>query len=204
MTASPLHTSEGAKKVPLQLPPVSDGEFKNIVNIITSSYTQRHILQKKVKNITDNVRSKQQSINSYHTRLQQKIKHSQLHHIFDTNGNRELLDSLLNGPTKDVWATALTKELGRLAQGIDDIAGNDCIDFICKSEIPHEKKITYANMVYNLQPLKAEKYCVRLTVGGDCLDYHHDATSPAASLIETKMLLNSVISDSARGTRFLH
>ena len=41
-----------------------------------------------------------------------------------------------------------------------------------------------------------------LTVGGNKLDYLHDATSPAASLIETKMLLNSVISDSSKGARF--
>ena len=33
--------------------------------------------------------------------------------------------------------------------------------------------------------------------------YAHDATSRAASLIETKLLLNSVISDLARGARFM-
>ena len=42
-----------------------------------------------------------------------------------------------------------------------------------------------------------------LVVGGDKLDYSNDTTSPAASLIETKLLLNSVISDSARGVRFM-
>ena len=57
-------------------------------------------------------------------------------------------------------------------------------------------------MVCDFRPLKAEKYRVRLTVGGDRLEYKHDATSPAASLIETKMLLTSVISDSAKGARF--
>ena len=57
-------------------------------------------------------------------------------------------------------------------------------------------------MVCDFRHLKSEKYCVRLTVGGDRLDYLHDATSPAASLIETKMLFNSVISDSAKGARF--
>ena len=65
------------------------------------------------------------------------------------------------------------------------------------------KKVTYANMVCDYRPLKTEKYRVRLTVGGDKLDYDFDATSPIASLIETKLLLNSVISDSAKGARFM-
>ena len=58
-------------------------------------------------------------------------------------------------------------------------------------------------MVCDYRPLKKEKYRVRLTVGGDKLDYDFDSTSPAASLVETKLLLNSVISDSARGARFM-
>ena len=57
-------------------------------------------------------------------------------------------------------------------------------------------------MVCDFRPLKTEKHRVRLTVEGDKLDYLHDATSPAASLIETKMLLNSAISDSSKGARF--
>ena len=93
--------------------------------------------------------------------------------------------------------------MGRLAQGIDEIDGNDCITFISQSEVPMSKKVTYANMVCDYRPLKQEKYRVRLTVGGDKLDYNHDFTSPAASLIKTKMLLNSVILDSACGARFL-
>ena len=51
--------------------------------------------------------------------------------------------------------------------------------------------------------MKAEKYRVRLTVGGDKLEYNADAASPAASLLETKLLLNSVISQSAQGCRFM-
>ena len=34
-----------------------------------------------------------------------------------------------------------------------------------------------------------------MTIGGDKLDYHDDTASPAASLLETKFLINSVISD---------
>ena len=42
-----------------------------------------------------------------------------------------------------------------------------------------------------------------MTIGGDKLEYADDTASPAASLIETKLLLNSVISDAHKGARFL-
>ena len=40
-------------------------------------------------------------------------------------------------------------------------------------------------------------------VGGDKLSYNEDAGSPAASLLETKLLINSVISDAAKGACFM-
>jgi hypothetical protein len=40
-------------------------------------------------------------------------------------------------------------------------------------------------------------------VGVDKLPYADDAGSPAASLLETKLIINSTISDSAKGARFL-
>ena len=51
--------------------------------------------------------------------------------------------------------------------------------------------------------MKSEPYRVRLTVGGDCLDYDMDAASPAVSFLETKLLINSVISQSSKGCRFM-
>ena len=58
-------------------------------------------------------------------------------------------------------------------------------------------------MVCDIRPLKTEKYRVRLMVGGDRLQYPDDTTLPAATLLETKLLLNSTISQSARGARFM-
>ena len=58
-------------------------------------------------------------------------------------------------------------------------------------------------MVCDHRPLKTEKHRVRLTIGGDKLECTFDTASPAASLLETKLLLNSVISDAAKGARFL-
>ena len=89
-------------------------------------------------------------------------------------------------------------------QGIGNrITGTDTMEFIKKEDIPHHKKITYANFVCDYRPLKAEKHRVRMTIGGDKLEYENETASPAASLLETKLLINSVISDSNKGARFL-
>ena len=98
---------------------------------------------------------------------------------------------------------ALSNKIRRLAQGIRDVKGNEELDFLHRSTISKNKKVTYANMVYDHRPLKTEKYRVRLTLGGDILEYSGDASSPAASLIISKLLFNSVVSDSHRGARFM-
>jgi hypothetical protein len=72
-----------------------------------------------------------------------------------------------------------------------------------KSEVPQNKKVTYANFICDYRPLKTEPHRVRLTVGGDKLDCEYDAGSPAASLLESKLIMNSTISDAHKGARFL-
>ena len=58
-------------------------------------------------------------------------------------------------------------------------------------------------MVCNYWPLKTETFCVRLTIGGDKLQYKNKTTSPTADLLETKILLNSTISEAHKGARFM-
>ena len=51
-----------------------------------------------------------------------------------------------------------------------------------------------------IRTLKEEKYRVRITVGGDKLNFCGDASSVAASLATVKLLLNSVVS--TKGAKF--
>ena len=104
---------------------------------------------------------------------------------------------LIQGPDKDIWVKALANDFGRLAQGVGTRmpTGNSTIFFIHQSDIPTHKKITYSRLiVVDIRPLKEEKFRVRITVGGDKLDFFGDASSVAASLATVKLLLNSVIS----------
>ena len=118
-------------------------------------------------------------------------------HIFDNLGKRRTLDSLLQDKTTSpIWSAALENKLGQLSQGFQNrVKAQDAMDFIFHNEIPSDRKITYANFVCDYRPLKSEKFRVRMTVGGDKLDYFDNRSSPTASLIETKLLINSVISD---------
>ena len=124
--------------------------------------------------------------------------------FYDDNGKKLNLDKLLEGASKSIWENLLDNELGRLSNGLPQkLLGTKTIAFIFKHEIPQGRKITYANMVCDFRPLRTEKYRVRLTIGGDKLIYDSETASPAASLLETKILLNSIISNSKQGARFM-
>ena len=51
--------------------------------------------------------------------------------------------------------------------------------------------------------MKSDQCTICLVVGGDKLDYSLDSGSPAASMLETKLLVNSVISDAKEGATFM-
>ena len=92
-------------------------------------------------------------------------------HIYNDKGQQESLDLLLHVNMSKKWGQSFSNKLGRLAQGIKDVAGNDVIDFILIDEVPKDKKFTYTNMVCDYKPFKSDPYHIRLTVGRDKLDY---------------------------------
>ena len=72
---------------------------------------------------------------------------------------------------KKVWEKSMANEIGRSAQGIRDIKGTDTIFFINKNQVLANKKVSYARIVCEIQPQKAEQERKCLTVGGDKLEY---------------------------------
>jgi len=93
--------------------------------------------------------------------------------------------------------------MGRLAQGIGTRMkeGTDTIFWIKRNHVPAGKKVTYANAICCSFPLKDDPYCVRLTVGGNKLDYNGDSSAPAPSFIDSKLIFNSTIS--TKGAKFI-
>ena len=128
-----------------------------------------------------------------------------------TAGNQGSLTKLLLGPDATIWERSLANEWGRLlAHGLgisrpaaEQVKGTGTVFFIDKTQVPKDHRVTYANFICNIRPQKTETHRVRMTAGGDKLDYPGDASSPAVSMLDAKLHINSTISDAKNGARYL-
>jgi hypothetical protein len=84
--------------------------------------------------------------------------------------------------------------LGRICQGIRDIAGTSTVFFIDLKSIPKNRKITYGKLVCDFKPNINEKHRIRLLVGGDRLDYSGDTATSTSDINTFKILINSTLS----------
>jgi hypothetical protein len=123
---------------------------------------------------------------------------SQQHHanavIHPVTGKEMEYSALMKDPRlQPLWTQGFCNECGRLFQGIRDIPGTDTCFFIGLKNIPNDRKITYGKIVCNYKPHKKEKECVRLTVGGDRLDYSGNIATSTADITTFKILINSTL-----------
>jgi hypothetical protein len=93
-----------------------------------------------------------------------------------------------------LWTRGFGNKCGRLFQGIQDIPGTDTCFFIKLTNIPKDRKITYVKKVCDYKPHKKEKERVRLTVGGNRLNYSGDVATSTADITTFKILINSTLS----------
>ena len=71
--------------------------------------------------------------------------------------------------------------------------GTKYVFFVAKSSILHDRKVTYNRMFATIRPTRAEINRVRVTVGGDRLDFLGATITHCASLTTANCLLNSTI-----------
>jgi hypothetical protein len=115
--------------------------------------------------------------------------------IHPVTGKEMLYMAVMKGPRlQPLWTRWFGNECGRLFQGIRDIPGTDTCFFIKLTIIPKDRKITYGNIVCDYKPHKKEKERVRLTVGGDGLDYSGEVATSTAGITTFKILINSTLS----------
>jgi hypothetical protein len=93
-----------------------------------------------------------------------------------------------------LFQKGLDNELVRLCQGIRDIQGKHTCFFLVLTNITKDHKITYGKVVCDYKPNKAETYWVRLTVGGNILDYIGDVATSTADITTFKILIDSNLS----------
>ena len=62
------------------------------------------------------------------------------------------------------------------------------------ANIPQDRTVTYARIVVDFRPQKDDPHRVRITAGGNLIDYPHELTTRTADLTTSKILWNSVLS----------
>ena len=100
--------------------------------------------------------------------------------------------------TCEIWALAMCKELLTLFKGYKGIAEVTNTFFFMSldniRDIPPDKTVTYACIVVDYMPQKADPNCVRLTVGGNLLNVPGYLNTTTADITISKILWNSVLS----------
>jgi hypothetical protein len=120
--------------------------------------------------------------------------------VIDPTTRRVLsYEDLIKDPkTRDLWSNAMTKELARLAQGLDELTeGTSTVFYMSHEEInniPKDHTITYARTVIAFRPQKANPNRVRITVGENLITYPAEVTTRTADMVTSKILWNSVVS----------
>jgi hypothetical protein len=103
--------------------------------------------------------------------------------------------------TLDVWMHALGKDFGCMTQG-DIKTGTTRTNSIFVMEprdvlnIPKDQPPTYAKVVVAYCPQKEDPYRVRITAGGNLLNYPRELTTCTADMTTAKLHWNSVLSTS--------
>eukprot|EP00978_Attheya_sp_CCMP212_P003601 scaffold7535_cov63-Attheya_sp.AAC.3 len=112
-----------------------------------------------------------------------------------TGANLEF-PQLVKGPDSEEWWKSSANEFGRLAQGVMPHmpTGTNTFRFINHTDMPTDRKATYVRIVCDECPLKTETKRVRLTVGGDKIDYPGKVATPTVELVAVKCLFKSVVS----------
>jgi hypothetical protein len=119
----------------------------------------------------------------------------------DTGKSMKYKDLLKDPKYRKDWSKAAANEFGRLfngvgksADGTQRVVGTNTCHWIRRSQVPRGKKVTYAPTIVAIRTEKEEQKRVRITVGGDRLNYPGETSTDTASLDTTKLLINSVLS----------
>ena len=113
------------------------------------------------------------------------------------------LKQLMHDPdTAEIWQTAFGKDFGGMAQG-DKKMGQKGTNFIFVMThdkiklIPRTQTIMYARVVvvdFCPQKQKADPHRIRITAGGNLINYPGELSMRTANLTTSKLMWNSVLS----------
>ena len=105
-----------------------------------------------------------------------------------------------NPATAEIWQMAFGKDFGGMAQGDDKTGqkGKNSVLVMKQVEIQkayaNNQKFTYAKIVVDYLPQKANPHRIRITAGGNLIKYKGNVSTRTADLTMSKLLWNSVLS----------
>jgi hypothetical protein len=99
----------------------------------------------------------------------------------------------------EVWQTAFGKDFGGMAQGDNKTGqkGTNSIFVMTYDEIqalPKNQTVTYASVVVDFFPQKADPHRIRITAGGNLINYPGELSTRTADLTTSKFIWNSILS----------
>jgi hypothetical protein len=107
---------------------------------------------------------------------------------------------LMNDPaTAEVWMMAFGKDFGGMSQGDNKMGqkGTNAMFIMLPSDVPNipkDRVITYARVVIDHHPQKADPNRIRITAGGNLINYPGKLTTRMADIMTAKLLWNSLLS----------
>jgi mRNA-degrading endonuclease RelE of RelBE toxin-antitoxin system len=102
--------------------------------------------------------------------------------------------ALMKDPSlQPLWKQGFGNEIGRLFRDIHDILGTEICFFVALANTPKDRHSTYGKIVCDYKHTKKEKELIRLTVGGDRLDYSCDVVTSTVDITSFKILINSTL-----------
>ena len=108
---------------------------------------------------------------------------------------------LMNDPaTTEIWQTAFGKDFGGMCQGDNKTGqkGTNAMFVMTHDDIAiayrNKKVFTYGNPVVDYRPQKEDPNRIRITAGGNLINYADDLSVRTADINTAKLHWNSVIS----------
>ena len=112
---------------------------------------------------------------------------TELNEVWDEGLNKmaSLYVDLIHHSNKDIrdrWDNSGVDEFARLFQGYGDIKCMNVLEWIHKNQVPKNKKVTCPRYTVAIRPEKVEPFRMRITAGGDHLDYFGDVSTDSSSM----------------------
>jgi hypothetical protein len=106
----------------------------------------------------------------------------------------------MNDPaTAEVWMAVFGRDFGGMSQGDNKMGqkGTSAMFVMLPSNVPNipkDRVITYARVVVDHRPQKADPNRIQITAGGNLINYPGELTTRMANITMAKILWNSVLS----------